>query len=162
MHGLMSYRRFGRARSLRSDREEWTFGRYVATEPWLELGRFVATERSTYIDSVVTDFDPNKHSLSNLNVHLPYVACYSIIFGIQFQVVTSFPSVHLADRWRTAGGCRSSLWIILPVLKLILSLTEDEHLPILIMILEVWLLISSVLELISLRSFVGVVWIGLV
>ncbi|KAF3504495.1 hypothetical protein F2Q69_00042630 [Brassica cretica] len=71
MHGLMSYRRFGRARSLRSDRTsvrarslrsdraparawslrsdraEWTFGRYVATEPWLELGRFVATERST-------------------------------------------------------------------------------------------------------------------
>uniref|UniRef100_A0A0D3BCE4 Uncharacterized protein n=1 Tax=Brassica oleracea var. oleracea TaxID=109376 RepID=A0A0D3BCE4_BRAOL len=30
MHGLMSYRRFGRARSLRSDRAEWTFGRYVA------------------------------------------------------------------------------------------------------------------------------------
>ncbi|KAF3577272.1 hypothetical protein DY000_02031216 [Brassica cretica] len=59
MHGLMSYRRFGRARSLRSDRAlararslrsdraEWTFGRYVATEPWLELGRYVATERST-------------------------------------------------------------------------------------------------------------------
>ncbi|KAF2596168.1 hypothetical protein F2Q68_00010009 [Brassica cretica] len=59
MHGLMSYRRFRRARSLRSDRAlararslcsdraEWTFGRYVATEPWLELGRYVATERST-------------------------------------------------------------------------------------------------------------------
>ncbi|WZZ69990.1 hypothetical protein YC2023_081360 [Brassica napus] len=57
MHGLMSYRGFGRARSLRSDRAsawslrsdraEWTFGRYVATEPWLELGRYVATERST-------------------------------------------------------------------------------------------------------------------
>ncbi|KAF2584858.1 hypothetical protein F2Q70_00035627 [Brassica cretica] len=59
MHGLMSHRRFGRARSLRSDRTlvrawslrsdraEWTFGRYVATELWLELGRYVATERST-------------------------------------------------------------------------------------------------------------------
>ncbi|KAF2594109.1 hypothetical protein F2Q70_00043744 [Brassica cretica] len=47
MHGLMSYRRFGRARSLRSDRAEWAFGRYVATELWLELGRYVATERST-------------------------------------------------------------------------------------------------------------------
>uniref|UniRef100_A0A0D3E6M8 Uncharacterized protein n=1 Tax=Brassica oleracea var. oleracea TaxID=109376 RepID=A0A0D3E6M8_BRAOL len=30
MHGLMSHRRFGRARSLRSDRSEWVFGRYVA------------------------------------------------------------------------------------------------------------------------------------
>ncbi|KAF3541727.1 hypothetical protein F2Q69_00020408 [Brassica cretica] len=51
MHGLMSYRRFGRVRSLRSERAndqaEWTFGLYVATEPWLELGRCVATERST-------------------------------------------------------------------------------------------------------------------
>ncbi|KAL0790011.1 hypothetical protein Bca101_006257 [Brassica carinata] len=69
MHGLMSYRHFGRARSLRSDRGlararslrndraeprslrsdrvEWTFGRYVATELWLKLGRYVATERST-------------------------------------------------------------------------------------------------------------------
>ncbi|KAF2599379.1 hypothetical protein F2Q68_00010684 [Brassica cretica] len=36
-----------RARSLRSDRSEWTFGRYVATEPWLDLGCYVATERST-------------------------------------------------------------------------------------------------------------------
>ncbi|KAF2584059.1 hypothetical protein F2Q70_00036695 [Brassica cretica] len=59
MHGLMSYRRFGRARSLHSDRAEWTFGRYVATELRLglshyvatelrlELGRYVATERNT-------------------------------------------------------------------------------------------------------------------
>ncbi|KAF3600362.1 hypothetical protein F2Q69_00037239 [Brassica cretica] len=44
MHGLMSYRRFRRARLLRSDRAEWAFGRYVATELWLELGRYVATE----------------------------------------------------------------------------------------------------------------------
>ncbi|KAF3531420.1 hypothetical protein DY000_02039529 [Brassica cretica] len=28
------------ARSLRSDRAEWAFGRYVATELWLELGRY--------------------------------------------------------------------------------------------------------------------------
>ncbi|KAF3534977.1 hypothetical protein DY000_02039619 [Brassica cretica] len=47
MHGLMSYRRFGRARSLRSDRAEWAFGCHVVTELWLELGRHVATERST-------------------------------------------------------------------------------------------------------------------
>ncbi|KAF2612306.1 hypothetical protein F2Q70_00013324 [Brassica cretica] len=35
MHGQMSYRRFGRARSLRSDRSR---------RAWLELGRYVATE----------------------------------------------------------------------------------------------------------------------
>ncbi|KAF3569740.1 hypothetical protein F2Q69_00058592 [Brassica cretica] len=34
MHGLTSYRRFGRARSLRSDRA------------WLELCRYVATEQN--------------------------------------------------------------------------------------------------------------------
>ncbi|KAF2533502.1 hypothetical protein F2Q70_00029580 [Brassica cretica] len=44
MHGLMSYRRFGRARSLRSDRAEWMLSRYVATELWFELGRYVVTE----------------------------------------------------------------------------------------------------------------------
>ncbi|KAF3530941.1 hypothetical protein DY000_02038859 [Brassica cretica] len=31
MHGLMSYQRFGNARSLRSDRAEHAFGRCVAT-----------------------------------------------------------------------------------------------------------------------------------
>ncbi|KAF3607900.1 hypothetical protein DY000_02046393 [Brassica cretica] len=55
MHGLMSYRRFGRARSLRSDRAldryvatelRLELGRYVATEQTLELGRYVATERN--------------------------------------------------------------------------------------------------------------------
>ncbi|KAF3588410.1 hypothetical protein F2Q69_00029624 [Brassica cretica] len=40
MHGLMSYRRFGSARSLRSDRVERTLGRYVVTE---RNGRSVAT-----------------------------------------------------------------------------------------------------------------------
>ncbi|KAF2581634.1 hypothetical protein F2Q68_00003783 [Brassica cretica] len=61
MHGLMSYRRFGRARSLRSDRTldrarslrsdraEWAFGRYVATELWLELVRYIATAWSMYL-----------------------------------------------------------------------------------------------------------------
>ncbi|KAF2589258.1 hypothetical protein F2Q70_00038704 [Brassica cretica] len=44
MHGLMSYRRFGRARSLHSDRAKRTLGRYVATELRLGLGRYVATE----------------------------------------------------------------------------------------------------------------------
>ncbi|KAF3535615.1 hypothetical protein F2Q69_00023836 [Brassica cretica] len=47
MHGLMSYRRFGRARSLRSDRAFVPLGRYVATELRLELGRYVATEWNT-------------------------------------------------------------------------------------------------------------------
>ncbi|KAF2574144.1 hypothetical protein F2Q70_00004517 [Brassica cretica] len=45
MHGLMSYRRFGRSRSLRSDRAERTLGRSVATELRLGLGRYIATER---------------------------------------------------------------------------------------------------------------------
>ncbi|KAF3537012.1 hypothetical protein F2Q69_00023046 [Brassica cretica] len=54
MHGLVSYRRFGKVRSLSSDRAVYVLGRYVATEScaysvttyqaWLELGRFVATE----------------------------------------------------------------------------------------------------------------------
>ncbi|KAF3604054.1 hypothetical protein F2Q69_00035062 [Brassica cretica] len=52
MHGLMPYRRFGRARSLRSDRAEWAFGCHVVTELWLELGRYVATERSTRLVAV--------------------------------------------------------------------------------------------------------------
>ncbi|KAF3526872.1 hypothetical protein F2Q69_00047397 [Brassica cretica] len=39
MHGLVSYRRFGRVRSLRSNRTERTLGRYAAPE------RDVATER---------------------------------------------------------------------------------------------------------------------
>ncbi|KAF3588882.1 hypothetical protein F2Q69_00027545 [Brassica cretica] len=56
MHGLMSYRRFRRARLLRNDRAEWTLGRYVATErngrsiatdrAERALGRYVATERN--------------------------------------------------------------------------------------------------------------------
>ncbi|KAF3573253.1 hypothetical protein F2Q69_00058898 [Brassica cretica] len=51
MHGFVSYRRFGRARSLRSDQALYVLGRYVATEPctcsvatWRELGRCVPTE----------------------------------------------------------------------------------------------------------------------
>ncbi|KAF2607290.1 hypothetical protein F2Q68_00043068 [Brassica cretica] len=33
MHGFVSYRRFGKVRSLRSDRAVYVLGRYVATEP---------------------------------------------------------------------------------------------------------------------------------
>ncbi|KAF3540149.1 hypothetical protein F2Q69_00022273 [Brassica cretica] len=44
MHGLMLYRRFGRARSPRSDRAEQTLDLYVATKLRLEFGRFVATK----------------------------------------------------------------------------------------------------------------------
>ncbi|KAF3489802.1 hypothetical protein F2Q69_00054767 [Brassica cretica] len=40
MHGFVSYRCFGRARSLRSDRTERTLVRYIATE---RDGRSVAT-----------------------------------------------------------------------------------------------------------------------
>ncbi|KAF3533330.1 hypothetical protein DY000_02042592 [Brassica cretica] len=62
MHGFVSYRRFGRARSLRSDQTERMLGRYVATDLGSSsvattrarslrrdragrvLGRYVATE----------------------------------------------------------------------------------------------------------------------
>ncbi|KAF2537708.1 hypothetical protein F2Q68_00022031 [Brassica cretica] len=67
MHGLMSYRRFGRARSLRSDQAKRTLGRYASAwarslrsdrasararslrsdRAWLEFGRYVAIERNT-------------------------------------------------------------------------------------------------------------------
>uniref|UniRef100_A0A0D3D689 Uncharacterized protein n=1 Tax=Brassica oleracea var. oleracea TaxID=109376 RepID=A0A0D3D689_BRAOL len=68
MHGLMSYRCFRRARSLRNDRTlvrarslrsyraEWAFGRYVAIELWLELGRYVATERGTRLVAAKRSF----------------------------------------------------------------------------------------------------------
>ncbi|KAF3499045.1 hypothetical protein F2Q69_00043419 [Brassica cretica] len=46
-----------RARSLRSDRAEWTFGRYVATEPWLELSRYVATGRSSCLVAAKKEWD---------------------------------------------------------------------------------------------------------
>ncbi|KAG5373906.1 hypothetical protein IGI04_042780 [Brassica rapa subsp. trilocularis] len=42
---LRSDRALARARSLRSDRAGRSLGRYVATELWLELGRYVANER---------------------------------------------------------------------------------------------------------------------
>ncbi|KAF2554154.1 hypothetical protein F2Q68_00036237 [Brassica cretica] len=44
MHGFVSYRRFGRARSLRNDQAVCVLGRYVATELWLELARYVTTK----------------------------------------------------------------------------------------------------------------------
>ncbi|KAF3518261.1 hypothetical protein DY000_02060822 [Brassica cretica] len=90
MHGLMSYRRFGRARSLRSDRTlvrarslcsdrapararslrsdraEWTFGRYVATELWLELGHYVANERSTRLVTALAAVLPGSRWIAQI------------------------------------------------------------------------------------------------
>ncbi|KAF3519705.1 hypothetical protein DY000_02060455 [Brassica cretica] len=46
--GAQSLRRdrdLDRARLLRSDRAGRTLGRYVATELWLELGRYLTTEQ---------------------------------------------------------------------------------------------------------------------
>ena len=43
MNGFVSYRRFGKARSLRNDRNVHVLGRYVATKLGSELGRYVAT-----------------------------------------------------------------------------------------------------------------------
>ncbi|KAF3506689.1 hypothetical protein F2Q69_00004862 [Brassica cretica] len=42
---LRNDRDLARARSLHSDRAGRALGRYVTTELWLELGRYVATER---------------------------------------------------------------------------------------------------------------------
>ncbi|KAF2585346.1 hypothetical protein F2Q70_00035757 [Brassica cretica] len=60
MHGLMSYRRFGRARLLRSDRAERTLGRYVATElgsssvaKWRPSGTRVRSLRSDLFRALV-------------------------------------------------------------------------------------------------------------
>ncbi|KAF3579896.1 hypothetical protein DY000_02030091 [Brassica cretica] len=79
MHGLMSYRRFGRARSLRSDRAGRTLR---GDRPGRTLGRYVATERNgcsiatnfsfsssdvLNVNFVVTDFDPNNTSASPLH-----------------------------------------------------------------------------------------------
>ncbi|KAF3494297.1 hypothetical protein DY000_02053900 [Brassica cretica] len=67
MQGLMSYRRFGRAWSLRSDRAERTLCR------WLELGRYVATERDErsvptirtklYLGNILCDVFLTEHDL---------------------------------------------------------------------------------------------------
>ncbi|KAF3540990.1 hypothetical protein F2Q69_00021510 [Brassica cretica] len=48
MHGLMSYRRFGRAWSLRSDQTLVRARSLRSDRAWLELelGRYVATERN--------------------------------------------------------------------------------------------------------------------
>ncbi|KAF3585872.1 hypothetical protein F2Q69_00031037 [Brassica cretica] len=61
MHGLMSYRCFGRARSLRSDRAEQTLGRYVATE---QDKRSVATIRTKlYLGNIRCDVFLTEHDL---------------------------------------------------------------------------------------------------
>ncbi|KAF2557074.1 hypothetical protein F2Q68_00016340 [Brassica cretica] len=65
MHGLMSYRRFGRAsaqaRSLRSDRAERTLGRYIATE---RDGRSAATIRTKlYLGNIRCDVLLTEHDL---------------------------------------------------------------------------------------------------
>ncbi|KAF3521097.1 hypothetical protein DY000_02060107 [Brassica cretica] len=52
MHGFASYRHFGKARSLRYDRNVHVLGHYVVTKLGSELGRYVATELGS--SSVVT------------------------------------------------------------------------------------------------------------
>ncbi|KAF2586259.1 hypothetical protein F2Q70_00035476 [Brassica cretica] len=46
MHGFVSYLRFGKVRSLRSDRAVYLLGRYVATEP---CACSVATQRPSRV-----------------------------------------------------------------------------------------------------------------
>ncbi|KAF2586494.1 hypothetical protein F2Q70_00036354 [Brassica cretica] len=58
MHGFVSYRRFGRARSLRSDQTERTLVRYVATErPSLVRARSLRSDRAWHELYVATERD---------------------------------------------------------------------------------------------------------
>ncbi|KAF3518714.1 hypothetical protein DY000_02061387 [Brassica cretica] len=59
MHGLMSYRRFGRARPLRSDRAEHELGRCVATlfELLSDVSCFL--RKAFHVNFVATVFDSN-------------------------------------------------------------------------------------------------------
>ncbi|KAF3549733.1 hypothetical protein DY000_02009527 [Brassica cretica] len=52
MHGFASYRRFGKARSLRNDQNVHELGHYVATKLGSKLGCYIATE--PYACSVAT------------------------------------------------------------------------------------------------------------
>ncbi|KAF2567574.1 hypothetical protein F2Q68_00025646 [Brassica cretica] len=74
MHGLMSYRRFGRARSLHRDRAERTLGRYVATK----LGSSsVATIRTKlYLGNIRCDVFLTEHDLLRKEIYTCfYGAC---------------------------------------------------------------------------------------
>ncbi|KAF2581458.1 hypothetical protein F2Q68_00004333 [Brassica cretica] len=53
MHGVMSYRRFGRARSLRSVRAERTLDRYVMTE--LGSSSVVTIRTKLYLGNIRSD-----------------------------------------------------------------------------------------------------------
>ncbi|KAF2556636.1 hypothetical protein F2Q68_00015504 [Brassica cretica] len=67
VRSLHSDRTLARARLLRSDRAGRALSRYVATEFWLGIGRYVATKRvgcSVATNSVVTVFDPNNIELN--------------------------------------------------------------------------------------------------
>ncbi|KAF2605724.1 hypothetical protein F2Q70_00024840 [Brassica cretica] len=102
MHGLTLYRRFGRARLLRSDRPERTLGRYVATELHSDrasararslrsdrtacmCGSSVMTEldssvfRSSYSDLSVTGLEFVPHSVDPAENEAWWVACYGSI-----------------------------------------------------------------------------------
>ncbi|KAF3605718.1 hypothetical protein DY000_02047814 [Brassica cretica] len=83
MHGLMSYQRFGKARLLRSDR---VLGRYVATELWFEIGRYIATER-------------NGHLVATLvAVYLTVATIYQIGSSRTMTKRSAFSTPTMADR----------------------------------------------------------------
>ncbi|KAF2616826.1 hypothetical protein F2Q68_00040309 [Brassica cretica] len=82
MHGLMSYRRFGKARSLRSDRalararslRSDRAGRMLGSDrAWLELGRYVATERNGR--SVATFRPDSVHVRIRTKLYLGNIRC---------------------------------------------------------------------------------------
>ncbi|KAF3565755.1 hypothetical protein DY000_02015854 [Brassica cretica] len=69
MNGLMSYRRFGRARSLRSDRAEHAFGHCVATlfELLSDDSRFL---RKAFLEQFTVNLTPTASAMRRNRVPL--------------------------------------------------------------------------------------------
>ncbi|KAF3563795.1 hypothetical protein DY000_02016743 [Brassica cretica] len=65
-------------RSIATDRADWTFGRYVATEPWLELGRYFSTFfffGDLDANFVITVFDPINVCKAGTEIGKKYFVC---------------------------------------------------------------------------------------
>ncbi|KAF3522097.1 hypothetical protein F2Q69_00047351 [Brassica cretica] len=121
MHGLMSYRCFARARSLRGDRAldryvatelQFELGPYVATELLLELGRYVATDRNgrsvatprlsaITLGRMLTEEHVSQSALSFLGLseeHPQHVGKVEMSFSVHSIVLHRFWVVVLGSR----------------------------------------------------------------
>ncbi|KAF2553917.1 hypothetical protein F2Q68_00033764 [Brassica cretica] len=98
MHGLMSYRRFGRARSLRSDRAERTLGHYVKPEvvSWspriIVLHNFLSSEQSPRPRlqvSTVVDIKTGKGVKSDVRTSSGVMeSCWELILEVKSDMIT--------------------------------------------------------------------------